>query len=276
MIETILNEMSKDKIRVIIERKASETIGASRFGGKPDVPDEFDWPYYCGENFGVETKNRPLSFMCQINCEEASQYDSSGLLPQKGLLSFFYEEETARWGYSPKDKGCAKVYWFEDVSSLSKMEFPEDLYTDYRNPEIGISFKSEKSYPHIQDIDFKHQVSEEEYDEYEEFMDAQDYGDWHQLLGWPYIIQNNMTMECELIERGYELGDGWDDVNEKDREEANLYSLDKWILLFQLDEIESDDFYLSFGDGGILYYYIKKEDLLRRKFDDVWLIYQCC
>ena len=36
-----------------------------------------------------------------------------------GLLSFFYETDTQCWGYDPKDQGCARVYWFEDLSALS-------------------------------------------------------------------------------------------------------------------------------------------------------------
>ncbi len=47
-------------------------------------------------------------------------------------------------------------------------------------------------------------------------------------------------------------------------------------LFLQLDEVESEDFCLSFGDGGRLYFYIPKEDLSRKIFENCWIIYQCC
>ncbi|KMV74442.1 hypothetical protein FSCG_02162 [Fusobacterium vincentii 4_1_13] len=31
-----------------------------------------------------------------------------------------------------------------------------------------------------------------------------------------------------------------------------------------------------FGDCGYIYFWIKKEDLKSKNFDNVWLILQCC
>ena len=31
-----------------------------------------------------------------------------------------------------------------------------------------------------------------------------------------------------------------------------------------------------FGDCGRIYFYIRREDLVQRRFDRVWLIQQCC
>jgi len=30
------------------------------------------------------------------------------------------------------------------------------------------------------------------------------------------------------------------------------------------------------GDVGSIYFWIKQQDLAARKFDDVWLVFQCC
>lgn len=48
--------------------------------------------------------------------------------------------------------------------------------------------------------------------------------------------------------------------------------------MFQLDSVKSEeeDFELMLGDCGMLYFYIRKEDLPARRFDRVWLILQCC
>ena len=269
----IMEEMKRNRIRIRIEGEAVQGIGASRFGGSPDVPIDFEWPYYFGKSSLDDIEmNRPLSFLAQFNCEKLAKYDVEGLLPKTGMLSFFYEEATAEWGYDPKHKGCARVYYFENVKALVRAEFPEDLEEDFRNPEIGVTIEAQISYPCAQDIKYK--LSDEEYDRMEEYED--DESCVHQFLGWPGIIQNNISTECELIQKGYYLGNTWADIPQEDVEMAKNISNDKWQLLFQLDEVEHGDFYLSFGDSGRLYFYITKEDLKNCRFDNVWLVYQCC
>ena len=96
-----------------------------------------------------------------------------------------------------------------------------------------------------------------------------------QLLGWPDIIQSNMTLQCELVSRGYYLGGTWDGVPLEERDALRCPSVRDWQLLFQLDTVASGDFELMFGDCGRIYFYIRREDLQARRFDRVWLILQC-
>jgi hypothetical protein len=46
-----------------------------------------------------------------------------------------------------------------------------------------------------------------------------------------------------------------------------------WILLLQLDS--DDDAGMMWGDVGMLYFWIKREDLKKENFDNVWMILQC-
>ena len=96
-----------------------------------------------------------------------------------------------------------------------------------------------------------------------------------QLLGWPDIIQNNMTLECELVSRGHYLGGSWESVPQEERDALRVPSVQDWRLLFQLDMVASGDFELMFGDCGRIYFYIRREDLLARRFDRAWLVLQC-
>lgn len=98
----------------------SVPVGGSRFGGRPDVPGDFVWPV-----FEWEGTTRPLAFLAQFDCAQLAPLDKEGLLPKKGLLSFFYELDSQRWGYDPKDAGCARVYWFEG-QDLAPAEFPAE------------------------------------------------------------------------------------------------------------------------------------------------------
>ncbi len=95
------------------------------------------------------------------------------------------------------------------------------------------------------------------------------------LLGWPDTIQGNMTVECELVSKGYYLGGDKNPPPQEARQKAQLTSFDNWQLLFQLDTVAQDNFELMFGDCGRIYFFIRKEDLKARRFDDVWLVLQC-
>lgn len=227
-------------------------------------------------------KDRPLTFLAQFNCEELAQFDKEHLLPDHGLLSFFYETDTQCWGYDPKDKGCARVYWFEDLSALSAANFPADMEEDFKFPMVKIKMDSKYSYPSWQD--FSEMFPDEEDDDafndaWEELTgeDPEDPDDRSQLLGWPDVIQNSMFDECDLASQGYYLGDGngWNKIPKTIRQQAEETARDRWMLLFQMDTVELGDFELMFGDCGHIYFYITKEDLAARRFDRIWLILQC-
>lgn len=277
-IKEELEKMYRHTIRLDISKRAEVELGKSHFGGVPDVPSDFVWPEYETSTFDDDTvKLRPLSFIAQFNCAEILPYDKDGLLPKSGLLSFFYEVGSMCWGFDPADKGCAKVYYFEDVKELSPVEFPEELEEDYRFPTFEINASSEHGLPCIEDFMLKHKkVDWDEFDEVRETLGCKLPDLSSKLLGWPDIIQNNMTQECELVSKGYYTGNGFDEIPKQEVELAKRNSLDNWLLLFQLDIVSDDDFELMFGDCGRLYYYIRKEDLAAKKFDNIWLESQCC
>lgn len=274
-----LKQTLKNSIRLNIEGKADLTPGATRFGGKPDVPKDFRWDYYEGDGSDGEVRKRPLSFIAQFNLEEMSKYDTEKLLPEKGLLSFFYEADSMCAGYDPKHKGCAKVYYFEDISKLEPMDFPDEIEDYFRYPAMGIKARQEDSYQDYGDFLLQKDKMIECWDDYDRAAKALKINvpdTSSKLLGWPDIIQDNMTVECELVDRGYYLGGSWNKVTPRDMQEAEQSSLKNWLLLFQLDSVTEDDFELMFGDCGRIYYYIKREDLEAGRFDKVWLIMQCC
>lgn len=281
-IKKELEKSARNSIRLNIRGAAEKRVGATKFGGRPDVPADFKWAYYEGEDYLDETpKNRPLSFIAQFDLSEIAKYDTDNLLPKTGLLSFFYECDTMRWGYDPKDKGCARVYYFEDVNALSPAEFPDDLEDDFRFPEIGITARSERSYQCYGDFIVQRDKMVQEWEQFEAaekslgIYDETD-PECSKLLGWANIIQGNMTRECELVaRRGYYLGSSWDEVTPHDRQETEQWANRDWLLLFQLDSVNYYDFRLMFGDCGRIYFYIHRDDLTARNFDNAWLILQC-
>lgn len=276
-LKEMLEKLSRNSIVLEISNPGSESKGATRFGGHPDVPPGFIWPTFKGENCESIVKERPLSFLAQFDCSQLSPLDHENLLPKHGLLSFFYEVDSQRWGFDPQDKGCARVYWFDNLDNLMPAPFPEDLEEDFKFPVLSITAKSAPSVPSYEDFTEVYPDYEDDDDNlYDILMDAVP-EQQSKLLGWPDTIQGSMFAECDLVSQGYYLGDsaGWDKVPSDIREYALKTSSDRWILLFQLDTVESDDFELMFGDCGRIYFFIQRHDLEEKRFDRIWLISQC-
>ena len=76
------------RINIQTYRKSEGLIdlGETKIGGNPDVPNDFEWPYW---------NDRPLSFLMQLNLKDIAGL-SGNLFPQKkGILYFFYDFEQA-------------------------------------------------------------------------------------------------------------------------------------------------------------------------------------
>ncbi len=74
-----------------------------------------------------------------------------------------------------------------------------------------------------------------------------------------------------LVTNGLYCGDqtGYEDPRARELEGG----ADEWMLLLQLDSDDGAD--LMWGDGGMLYFWIRKEDLRQHRFDKVWMTLQC-
>src|SRR5438477_1753892 len=81
---TALEGLARSSLRLRSElvEESSLGIGETKLGGCPDLPPSFEWPSY---------RDRPQSLIAQINLAEVHPYDVEGLLPESGLLSFFYD-----------------------------------------------------------------------------------------------------------------------------------------------------------------------------------------
>lgn len=62
---------------------------ASKWWGDPDFPEHMEYPTVKVTDEDGETFDYPLTFICQINCEDIAPYDPEGLLPHEGMLYFF-------------------------------------------------------------------------------------------------------------------------------------------------------------------------------------------
>lgn len=268
----LLESVKRNEIK-LNTAAAPDAPDASKIGGKPFLPRDFKWPY-----FSSEDGEKPLAFLCQINLAEAKKYDTENLLPEKGMLSFFYEAETQPWGFDPKENSAFRVYFFESTEGFFALCPPEELLPELRPEERKISFERVPSYPDFSELEFHAEVPEnadcEGYFEALESLGKDFDEDTHKLLGYADVIQDEMLTECESVSRGIYCGAPEPRTAE---EEASIQEHAKdWILLLQLSWLEGEESELMWGDCGRIYFYIRKDDLKNKRFEGAWLVLQCC
>jgi uncharacterized protein YwqG len=263
-------------IKMLVE-ETDGTVGCSKFGGYPDLPENVIWPM---------NNDTPMSFVLQINFEELQDYNIHQLFPEKGLLYYFYDYETFAWGSAPADKDCWKAIYIEKNDTLrpgqapiinNQQEIPQA--ESFIGSLINKLFKKKKSKMLLPNVFKEHRIRfinditlpgatrketqilnlpddyVELYCDLVSIMSSNELGKAHWLLGYPFPIQDD-TMEEEC----YYPGESKSQPKE-------------WTLLMQIDSDPAIDF--MWGDCGILYIWIKKNDLAVKDFQNVWTILQC-
>ncbi|HUJ57027.1 MAG TPA: YwqG family protein [Kofleriaceae bacterium] len=257
-------------------------IGASRFGGRPDLPVTIEWPQWNG--FTAEDlvnargmripqgqKAATLSFLAQLHLAEIP--DGTGLLPDKGWLFFFYDAAQQPWGFDPRDRGCARVFYVDgDVASLQRRDIPAAadgmaLHATKLTAELVATLP-------CWDFQLGLELDKAARDAFGKLVDEHMAG-WdphHRLLGWPKPIQGEMELECQLVTNGIYCG-GPDGYGSEHAQRLKSGAVD-WMLLLQIDSDEAGPGWM-WGDAGCLYFWIRKQDLEARRFENAWAILQC-
>lgn len=273
--------VSREAFRIQTSAATDETlpIGASKLGGLPDLPANIGWP---------DCEGAPLAFIGQISLREIP---SPSPLPRDGIVSFFYDNAQSAWGFDPKDQSSFRVLYFPMPEELRRAHSPvKDEPPSLLQKIKGSSRKRSEFYFQIfavrrlafvpfQSIPdpcaklLERALRElEDQDMYANFFDDYSHqGPAHQLLGWPTLIQNEMELECQMVTNGIYMGDT---SGHKHLRRAELEkSKQDWTLLLQVDS--DDDAQMMWGDAGMLYFWIRRQDLERAVFDSVWCILQC-
>jgi uncharacterized protein YwqG len=253
----------RNEIRIITSKSNTENkeLRLSKIGGQPDLPKGVDW--------FKEDNGKPLSFIAQINLKEIKPLDYDDLLPDNGILYFFYSAEQEAWGFNPKDSDKFIVYYSPGTENLDRREFPSDLPENSRFNECKLDFKTTVALPGWDNEFVRNTLTEKEIDQYSNL--PQDYP-INKILGYANAIQTEMELECQLVANGLYCGDSSGYNHPKAKELAK--GANDWILLLQIDS-EDEKTGMMWGDVGRLYFWIKKEDLKRKDFSKTWMILQC-
>jgi uncharacterized protein YwqG len=136
-------------IKLTLNHSERVLFCGSKWWGDPDMPENMQYPTIEVTEDG-ETFDYPLTFVCQINCEDLAALDPEGLLPHEGMLYFFAAMD--KWlGYdSPTTNGqgewakghfvvkYAKSINFETFQSCMLVDDEDQALTE-REMEITFS-----------------------------------------------------------------------------------------------------------------------------------------
>lgn len=243
----------------------SASSGRSRVGGLPQLGDAFAWPSRDG---------RPLSFLAQIDLEEARAADGLVWLPDRGMLFFFYQADDGPWGFSPDDKDSWAVL-FDAAPERADLERRPPEPAPMQFPEYPVSFRARQSLPSPERLETDTSALDEaDWEVLQAAIDLDGYDPpWHQIGGWPRPVQNDdMEVECQLASNGVDCGGPEGSRSEKAI--ALRPGATEWRLLLQLDS--DDDSEMMWGDSGILYFWIREADARAGDFSKACMILQCC
>ena len=242
--------------------------GMSRVGGCPDLPPDFSWP---------ENQGRRLDYLLQVNLEDLAKFEHPEM-PTRGMLTFFYDMYNGPWGYDPKDLSGYRVVHHPNLEVLERLE--EVHEEEYLFTESLLQLRYSETLPHGGSRAYRNLMLQMQPEDMQEAMYrglAREYeklftgtATAHQFFGHSCNIQGDMQLEAQLVMNGLYCGDatGYRDP----RAAALAENADQWQLLLQLD---SDDDIWMWGDCGLLYYWIRRDDLAVGNFDKVWMTLQC-
>jgi uncharacterized protein YwqG len=137
--EIFIPETKKNAVRLKATRGKTKAI-ATKFGGKPYIPEGFSYPHKNGE---------PMALICQLNFAEIPHLEG---YPESGLLQIYLEiDETAMF-----EPDCYKIVYHSDISGKNcyknpfkaskKIEYPPE-YAEYFRTDNFHNFLKKYGYP---------------------------------------------------------------------------------------------------------------------------------
>ena len=186
-----LMELALPAIGLWPQRRAEVGTLASRFGGLPVAPKDWQWPVASEE---------PRLFVGQINCAELRGLPGAEQLPASGLLALFGDHDAVT-GCFPFDSDC--VFYWPDVDCLVQAKaqiepletFPVCAivprpFLDFPHPDsaavegLGLNKHQRDAYFDVW-LDVRH---------YGIPSDCAGYASFSKLFGWPDLVQNEIEM----------------------------------------------------------------------------------
>jgi uncharacterized protein YwqG len=234
-------EWVRPAVSLVPTGRAPGALGESRFGGLPDVGPGFRWP----------RRQRPLSFLLQLDLAGIARFPAAAPLPAAGLLSFFYDATGEPWEIRRSAGSGCRVHYTPPGTLRRVTRLPKGMSPEMVFPAVGLRCELIETLPNslpfwTDEFDELRRCPDDIY-----LYDVLDPDPLivHQLLGYPRPIQDDLG--------GVASGEPT-----------------PWLSLLQLDSDERLE--MMWGDAGKLHWLIRAGDLARRDFDHIVLSLQCC
>jgi hypothetical protein len=241
-----LLRLAAPMVRVYISRadEADLPAGASKIGGRPDLPAGVAWPAW----------HEPLAFIAQFDLAAVAPHERGGILPARGLFSFFYETDgeplySAGWGLpegtAPEDYpdidpslGWRVLYHAGDPVTFVRREIPPGLNERGRFPACAARFAAEVTLPDVDGPEVAPLgLSGAERSALIDLAADVNRGMWeaggHHLLGYPYNLGASTLAGCEIAARRIPYASLVADTAR--RRELEREAARRWRLLLQVD-----------------------------------------
>ena len=242
----------------LTSRSGSMVTTRSHLGGLPGLPPGAVWPH---------RRERPMTFLAQIDLAEMSQCDDDHLLPAAGLLQIFADltGDTA-WDDAIHGPGVLVTLQPPKAGELAATAPPAGAETFPQRPVLP---SVDLSLPPL-DSPFYHDLTDleltgddpanpsEEFAAFIEFLNefhpplSEDDRPRHRLLGYADPLQDDPWRHCATTEPGMPPT--------------------QWQLLIQIDS-EPD---APLGDNGLIYVFVPRDALAAGDFSrahGVWQMY---
>ena len=161
-------------IKINLEQTESNLFCSSKWWGDPDLPADMEYPTAPAEEDG-ETFDYPLTFICQIDCEDIAPFDPEGRLPHQGMFYIFagldeYLDMDSPW-HNGLGEWARKQVVVKYTKAINMETFRSAILVDDQDqpltqPALKMTFEA-----------------------------CEDYADCTKLLGFPFFEEVRQEME---------------------------------------------------------------------------------
>ncbi|MEK4737897.1 MULTISPECIES: YwqG family protein [Bacillus] len=163
-------------VKVVPKQQEIITIGSSKMGGVPDLPNTFEYPTY---------KENPLRFIAQFNLSDLQNVGMEHNLPKTGMLYFFSIENYFEEDVDPTEAG--RVLYYDIPVEQSRRA--DEIQAKYN--QCAINFELTYKLP---ELFIEDEADSDRFLQLLEELIPDNY-DNHQMFGEPFSVQDEVLYE---------------------------------------------------------------------------------
>lgn len=233
----------------------ADVTGRTRFQGRPRVPSDVEWPH---------SPDGPIRFAGQLDFAELHEVHQGECedLPEEGMLALFADKNFSMLG----DEYWDLVY-LPNPEQGKVLEPPlEELDT----PPVAVDLQKYPTLPEPWDHFAPEQDASADGldDALWQFFSKSTPSPRHQVAGHTEWVQYDDRQRCERKRRRQETGDDSDDIDVGEED------LSDWRVLWTIEDDSRLHRDLYWGDVGILYVMMRRQDLADRNFEAAQAVVQ--